>query len=301
MPLHVYYDTRLAPTTFDFTVFLVGSDAYRQSIGVTSSYIYIVAPEFRMTSKRDKTTEKDEKRWRVNHILAPLPSLIPSTLRVTVQMDVFNQISYPVYPPSYPPLSGQPASIPYTPDILLKFYDAGFDIQPLRACEHGKLLVRNITLGHNYYTITLRTTRFQSERNSTLDHWYRVYKELTSLGLKVWVIPDIEDVFGDKRAFRYDWQIADFAIYDLRLRMALYEDAEDNLFVSNGIGAILTFSKCPFKMFKVCNESFSSTDTEYFERYWQIKPGESPRFFGNHQTWNWVDDEPESILKTVVR
>lgn len=299
MPLHVYYDTRLAPTTFDMAVFLVGAEQYRKSIGVTSSYVYIISPQFRGKTAREKLISEDEMRWRAQHILLPLPHLIPSTQRVAFQNDTFNQISYPNYPPNYPPVPSQNISIPYVPSVLAPYVEAGMDVQPFTSCKHAIFLVRNITAGHEYVTITLRCTKFQPERNSDLESWYQVYKELTKRGIKVWVVPDFEDVFGARKAFQYDWPIADFAIYNLQLRLALYLYAKDNLFVSNGIGSILMFSKSPFKMFRVSNQLFNSTNDQYFAKYFQIEAGQSPRFFQDYQRWIWEDDKPDKILESL--
>jgi len=299
MPLHVYYDTRVAPATFDFATYLVGADLYRQSIGVSSSYIYIVAPHFRGLTAREKSTNEEEMRWRLHHILSPLPHLIPQNHRITIQNDTFNQISYPVYPPTYPPAPGKDFRVPYTPASLFRYVDAGMDIQPFVPSERGRYLTRNITAGHEYYTITLRTTRFQPDRNSNLESWYKVYKELVARGKKVWVIPDFEDFFGDRLAFNYDWQIAHFAIFDLQLRMALYHDAKDNLYVSNGIGTLLMFSKSPLKMFRVSNPSHQSTNEKYFAKNFRIEAGESPKFFQDNQKWIWLDDSAENILETI--
>lgn len=296
MPLHVYYDTRMAPVTFDFAVFLVNAEVYRQSIGVTSSYVYIVAPGFREKTERDTITELEEKEWRVRHILRPLPNLIPSVYRVSVLSDTFNQISYPVFPAAYPPPPGHDVAVPYLPNTMEKLHGAGHDVQPFSATPYAKHLVRSVTMGHEYVTITLRTSKFQPERNSSLRNWYEVYKELTRQGLKVWVLPDFEDIFASREAYKFDWPIAHFAVSDLDLRLALYEDAKDNLFVSNGIGAILTFSKCPFKMFKVCNEAFTATNKKYFAKQWNIGPGESPAFFQENQKWLWLDDDVQDIM-----
>lgn len=299
MPLHTYYDTRLAPVTFDYAVFLVGAEAYRQQIGVSSLYLYVVAPEFRHATPREHATELSEKRWRVKHILGQLPDLMPTVQRVTLQQDTFNQISFPNYPPAYPPRPGETIPIPYYPRVIVKQFRAGCDVQPYTSSEYAKYLVRSATRGHEYFTITLRTNKFQTERNSNLQSWYEVYRELKSHGYKVWVLPDFEDTYGAREAYKYDWPIATFALDDLELRLALYEDAKNNLAVNNGICVLLTFSKAPHTLFKMLTEGIRTTSVEYFKDNWMLDVGEQPPFFQPNQKWVWEDDTVENILAAI--
>ena len=299
MPLHVYYDTRMAPVTFDFATFLVTAEAYRQSIEISSSYLYIVAPDFRFMSERDRTTEVAEKRWRVIHILAQLPKLIPAVRRVTWQTDLYSQILYPNFPAVYPPPPGQAVTFPYVASHVMKAFKNGLDVQPFQATEHAKFLARSFTRGHDYVTITLRTSRFQPERNSNISEWYKVYKELSAKGYNVWVLPDFEDTFANKEAYALDWPIAHFAVGDLDLRLALYEDALDNLAVNNGICAILNFSKAPQKIFKVVTSGIKTTDPDWVKKTWVAEEGETPEIFQQNQKWIWKDDTASIVLSSL--
>lgn len=299
MPIHAYYDTRMAPVTFDFGVFLVNTEAYRQSAGVSSIHLYIVAPDFRSATEREKFIETPEMRWRLQHIVKQLPTILPTIQRTNMQYDELNTVSRPSYPTDYPPRQGEYGKIPYSPKFTIQYARAGFDVQPFRATDYAKHLVRNITRGHEYVTITLRTTKFQNSRNSNLESWYQVYKELVRKKHKVWVLPDFEDTYSAQEAYRYDWSIAHFALSDLDLRLALYEDAQDNFFVSNGITALVAFSKCRFKMFKIFHPGITTANEEYFRDHWAVEVGETPEFFGEGQNWVWQDDTVDNILSTI--
>lgn len=299
MPLHVYYDTRLAPVTFDFATFLVNAEAHSQLVGTTSIYLYIIAPKFRMMSTRDVEYDDAEKTWRVHHILGQLPRVLPSVKRTILQRDSFNQISYPNYPVDYPPLQGSKNKFPYFASQVIKNYRSGLNVQPFRASEHAKFLARSVTRGHSYTTISLRTSKFQTTRNSNLDAWYQVYSRLTQAGKTVWVIPDFEDMLNDRKALQYDWKLAEFSAYDLDLRLALYEDAEDNLAVNNGVCSLLNFSLAPHKVFKIETQGIQATEAASILQLWGAEPGQTPEIFQDNQRWIWQEDTFDNIMSQI--
>lgn len=299
MPLHTYYDTSLAPVTFDFAVFLVGAESYRQSFGLSSIHLYISASSFRKASARDQETDESEKRWRVKHILGQLPNILPTVQRVTFQNDAINQIVFPVFPPKFPPRTGELFKFPYQPKNIVKQFGLGCNVQPFESSEYAKLLIYSATQGREYITITLRTSKIQPARNSDLNSWYEVYKVLKSRGYQVWILPDFEDSFADREAYNYDWPIAHFAMDDLNLRLALYEGAKDNLGVNNGICVLLTFSKAPHKLFKMVTQGIETTSEGYFTTNWMIEVGENPPFFQPNQQWIWKEDLAENILSAL--
>lgn len=299
MPLHVYYDTRLAPVTFDFATFLVHANAHCHLIGATSIYLNLVAPKFRLMSTRDRGYEDSEKRWRLHHILGQLPRVLPSVMRTTVQHDTISQISFPSFPPDYPPKSGEQAKLSYLAHYVVKYYQSGLDVQPFRSSTHAKQLVQSAVQSTSYMTISLRTSQFQEARNSNLDEWYKVYRYLTERGKSVFVIPDFEDTMSSRLAMQYDWNVAEFAMHDIDLRLALYEGAEENFAVNNGTSSLLFFSQCPFKLFKLVTPGIKATVPESIQETWLTKPGETPEIFKENQKWIWEDDTFENIIQHV--
>ena len=299
MPLPVYYDTRLAPVTFDFANFLINAEATRQLTPYTSIHLHIVAPEFRMASNRDHQTEASEKRWRVNHIVGQIPKLLPTVQKIELLYEVPKQILVPNYPPGYPNELEKHSGNFYSPLVMLGLFDQGAKVQCFQSSEHAKRLVRTYTRGHPYVTISLRSSQFQVTRNSNLDAWYKFSKALEERGKKVLVIPDFDDCFNTRAAWKYDWTVADFAAHDLDLRLALYEDADDNFTVNNGVVTTLFYSKCPFKMFKVNMPGIQTTAESFISHHWQVKAGGSPKIFKDNQKWVWLDDSLENLMAHI--
>jgi hypothetical protein len=296
--LNVYYDMRIGPVTFDYANFLICAEGYRQSTGLQAIRLNLVAPGFRKMSPRDVALDDAEKLWRLNHILMRLPSLLPSVSRISLQYDIPETINYPIYPIHYVPM-GQGQAVkppPYLGVHVNEFHAAGRDVQPFRATDRARKLVGDITQGRRYLTISLRTSAFQPERNANLDEWFKVYAALTGRGFDVYVIPDFEDALTVRAACKFDWKIADFATYELDLRMALYERAVDNLCVNNGIATLLWYSKAPLKMFKMLTGGVGTTTPEFIKDAWGVEFGESPKFLQSHQKWVWLDDNAENIL-----
>lgn len=300
MPLHAYYDARLGPVTFDFAYFLVNAECCRQATKQDSIDLHIISPAFRKITPRDIEYDDPEKKWRLNHIVGQLPRLLPTISRVNLQYREITEISLPNYPPGYPfDMGVQRYSKYYTPISFKGLHAQGKDVQPFRASEHAKQLVRNYTRGHSYITVSLRTTQFQDSRNSNIGAWYRFNQLARENGKRVLVIPDFEDYFYDRAAWKYDWEIVDFASHDLDLRLALYEDADDNFTVNNGIAALLFFSKCPVKMFNVTVPDINTTSAEYLKWHWEVEVGESPTFLNANQAWVWKDDSIETLSHYV--
>lgn len=294
--LHVYYDTRYGPVTFDYAIFLVCAESYRQLLGIPQIALHIVNPDYRQISDRDIYMSEEEKSWRVKHIHMRLPNLLPTISRLSMRKDVPNEIHLPTYPPTYPPRSKKESTPPYTLKEVAKSFLRGCDVQPFEASPKALEMVSNFTGSDDYYTISLRTTEFQAARNSKLDEWYEVYKHLKSKGLNVFVIPDFEDMTAARTAYSYDWTIAEFATHELDLRLALYSRAVDNLCVNNGIAHIMSFAKTPFKMFQMVTEGIHTTSADFIKKVAGIGDGESPIYFQSNQRWVWKSDTAQHII-----
>ncbi|MDE0801491.1 MAG: hypothetical protein OSB02_12250 [Rhodospirillaceae bacterium] len=297
MALNAYYDTRIAPVTFDFVYFLINAECHRQAARLPEIDLNIICAGFRNQSLRDQKYAESEKAWRVHHIIGQIPRLLPTVRATKFQYDEISHVSFPAYPKTYPFLTQDSAVRSYMPTVFRRMQEEGCQVQPFEATTHAKNLVRNYTRGHPYITISLRTTEFQPERNSNLDAWYNFSLEMGASGVRVLVIPDFEDSFNNRAAWKYDWDLVDFAAHDLDLRLALYEDAVDNFTVNNGVAALLVFSKCPFKMFKMSVPGIETTSAEYLKSNWNVDPGETPSFLQGDQRWVWQDDAVENLME----
>lgn len=298
MNLNVYYDLKFAPVTFDFAVFLVVSNAVRQEIGAESMSVEIICNQFRNWSEREKSSSTDIKRWRVSNILSKLPFLIPETKSLKVNEKSLDSITFPSFPGGYPPPNGvsKEYRMPYLAKNLKYFYNKPFNLRPFKASEGAKSFINNL-FDQNTITISLRTSTFQLTRNSNLPEWYKVYLRLKETKYRPIVIPDFEDFMGDKLFRKFDWEIFEPAIFDLDLRMALYERSFDNLAINNGSTSLLNFSNCSYKEFKFVTSGIPTTEADNHKLNFDISYGENLKFCNpQNQLIIWDDDNSDTIF-----
>ena len=207
MKLNVYYDTKFAPTTADFGSYLVLANAVRQSMRAESMGVTIVADQFRKWSEREKTTPKREMKFRVYHILSKLPFLIPEVENLDITWAPLTNIQLPAFPGGYPGHPQDLRQIPYQHEDLHSFYgQEGINLRPFRSSEQAKFFIDNL-FGDDVIAIHLRTSHFQTERNSNLDEWYKVSQELKRLKFRPIIIPDFDDCMRDRIFTKYDWEV----------------------------------------------------------------------------------------------
>lgn len=305
-PLHVYYDTRLAPITFDFGSYLVVADAERQARGLDSLSLHLHRPAFRNRTIREQTYDDDMKDWRFRHILLAIPSLLPSVSAVEWSRASPHQIQFPSFPLSYPPRSNNEASdsIPYLSNALNKYRDEAIDLRPYKAKDQAGLFAKklcDVRGNRGLITISLRTSTQQLQRNSSLDSWYEVYKELSDQGFDVFVIPDFEDITGNRQHNNYDWRVLPAATFDLDLRLGLYSIAKLNLGVLNGVLVPLFHSKYPYLIFKPNVEEIHQTTRAWLKRVFGIEQGESFWWSGRGQRLSWSDDNDSEVILDSIQ
>jgi len=299
MRLNVYYDLKYAPATFDFGSYLVFCNAVRQAMGIKSMGVTIVADQFRKLTIREKSTSEGAMKFRVRHILSKLPFLIPEVDSFNITTSPLKKIEFPSFPPSYPHVPNGPDPIPYGHPHLHQFYGKkGINLRPFKAPEQAKFFVDNI-FGDDVITISLRTSHFQTERNSNLDEWYKVYLELKKLKFRPVVIPDFDDYMNDKHYDKYDWEIFLAATFDIDLRLALQEKAINNLAVNHGSGIPMVHSDCPYYMFKWVTESVRSTSAELHKYNFLMDYGDDLKFAAPNQHNIWETDDADIILKAL--
>ena len=297
--INIYYDLKFAPTTFDFAIYLVVSNAVRQANGFKTMGVTIVCDEFRRWSAREKESKEGDRRWRVNHILSKLASLIPEVNVVTVTDSPLTEINFPAFPDGYPPPPGADFQFPYLAQHLKQFYNQDLNLRPFKSSEGAKILINNL-FDDNVITISLRSSKYQLKRNSNLDEWYKVYQELKKTKFRPIVIPCFEDYMGDKTFAKYDWEIFPPATIDLDLKLALYEKAFDNLCINNGVSTVLILSDCRYKYFKYVTEGIDITQPKHHKATMGINPGDNFPFAAESgQDLIWETDNADIILKAL--
>ena len=299
MKLNVYYDTKFAPTTADFGSYLVLANAVRQSMGAESMGVTIIADQFREYSPREKKTPKSEMRFRLSHILSKLPFLIPEVVSTDITTAPSIDIQLPAFPGGYPGHPQDLRQIPYQHKNLHPFYgQEDINLRPFRSSEQAKFFIDNL-FGDDVIAIHLRTSHFQTERNSNLDEWYKVSQELKRLKFRPIIIPDFDDCMRDRIFTKYDWEVFEPAAFDLDLRLALAEKAINNLGINHGAHCAMVHSDCTYILFKWTTESVNATSIAQHKVNFQMDYGDSFKWAGPNQHLIWEADDANIILKEL--
>ena len=294
MKLNVYYDLKLAPVTFDFASYLVLCNAYRQSIGAAKMGITIISNQFREKSVREKVTPVHELKFRLSNILSNLSFLIPEvdSFDITNELD---QIKCPTFPTGYH--IGR--KIPYEMKNLKQFYGKDeINLRPFRASEQAKIWVNNL-FNDNVITISLRSSNFQTERNSNLEQWHKVYQVLKSLKFRPIVIPDFEDYYNKKEYAKYDWETFLPATFNVDLRLAIQERAINNLVINNGTSVPLFFSDNPYHSFKYVTPEVPVTSEKHHKEIFLFVWGDNFKWATSNQYLTWETDDADIILSAL--
>lgn len=302
--LNVYYDTRLAPVTFDFGSYLVIANAERQLLKLDSLSVHLHRPGFRNKTVREHAYDLGTKEWRFNHILLALTTILPTVSTVRWSKHNPSEIRFPSFPISYPPRSSaeHATSIPYLSNTLLRYKGKGLDLLPYQATDYSANLASSLARISDkergrLVTISLRTSNQQTERNSNLRSWHEVYKRLSAAGFTVFVIPDFEDVLGERQFQQFDWNVFLPAVFDLSVRLGLFSTAIMNLGVLNGILVPLFHSTYPYLIFKPNVETINQTTTTWLRDIFGIEKGENFWWATREQRLSWeVDDSPQVIV-----
>lgn len=147
-------------------------------------------------------------------------------------------------------------------------------------------------------SFTVRNSTQYHNRNSNVNSWTKIINKLHSLSFTIIVVPDtdnkspIENIFGIK--------VFDWAAYDFKARLALYESCDLNIFVNNGpcIASELN-DKIRSITFKLVEETTPHTTIEYIESQGYTF-NESPKYNEN-SLWVWEDDDYEIMHREILK
>lgn len=178
----------------------------------------------------------------------------------------------------------KPLYVPY--DIVLAS-KAGEQVPTLRASDRAREAMAGWLHDTVPVTITLREAPHWKKRNSNLEAWLKFAKDLEAKGENVVFIRD---------TFRATEPLPGFATcpiaaWNLDLRMALYERAKCNMFVSNGPAGLGLFSDSPYIYFvnNDRNIDYPGNNPGWWRKSNGIAEGEQ---------WPWALPTQQMVWKT---
>lgn len=309
--LYAIYDLNVFPASFDLCWFLIAADIERKRLGLHSVHI-VIAMFHRpfvhaMPPEHSDHVDEAAMLWRVDNILQPLCSLLPTCDGVTITPSMPDALRILTCATHVWPAGCGSSRYPTLPQIYRQVVEGlpAYEDRPsLKASEQALRYVRSwfehIASGHELITITLRQHRGGATRNNDLDSWIEFARRITNSRFLPVFVPDTELAMHMTSALD-GFTVFQAAPWNIALRMALYEAATLNLFVNNGPASLAILNgNCRYLMFKVTTPSLHLTSENYLSEL-GFREGRSPPFAGNLQKWVWEDDTREILVREFDR
>jgi hypothetical protein len=300
--LYAFYDLAVAPVTFDFLWFLAGAELARERLGLAGVHVVIVPGPHgglrRETPEYEARVDADARRARIQTILLPACSLLPSVAGLTVaaSRDQAGQIAagsgdavFPArYEPALPTYPGPQKPLRAAREEMARIGVLRAPERDLRDIDRW-LAARPCT--GKIITITLRDYDYTPERNSNIVAWATFARGLDPAQFSVVFVPDRTQCLERAPAILNGFHICAEAALSLGLRMALYERAYLNLGINNGpMGLCWLNERTRYLTFKILSDAAPNTSADYM-KFLGFEIGKSLPFATPLQRWVWAEDD----------
>lgn len=217
----VCYNMPLSPMSFDFVCWLIDAEMRRRIEGAPAPLR--VAFWFGRDGKTGGLEDPYRKQMFEN-VIRPMLALVGAV----EDEGAVDGHCHPVF----------------SPRPIVEMCAAGHEVPKFRA-PADKLQAMAARFPRKPVTITLREAKKFPFRNSQMDEWLKFAQYLKARCETVIFVRDTAQAMVPVDGF----QICPEASLDLHWRLALYESAKMNLFVSNGPASLGHFSDIPWMMF----------------------------------------------------
>lgn len=311
--LYAVYDLNVLPASFDFLWFLAAAEVERRQRGLAGVHVVISLFERPYihpapVGHTDHISE-DSMLWRVDTMLAPCCSLLPSCLSHAVSANADATLralagARHVWPESWAS-QGPGTSLTDIYNHAVNGLNALNATGPLKAPPEALRFISDwktkVAGSRDLVTITLRDYHGSPKRNSRISDWVTFADAIAAEGFKPVFVPDAYNaLLTDNRDYNGHETFAT-AAHHMSLRLALYEKAYLNLFVSNGPAYLAVLNgNCRYLMFKILVDGLQATSKEHLAK--QGFPfNTTPHFATEYQEWVWEDDTANVIQHAFER
>lgn len=280
--MHVNYDLRVAPNTFDFATFLANAFMYSRFCNDTIDRVNIYTTGYRSDVSWGGVNPPDAyHEMKIDSVFLPLARLLLDKPSIAILNKFLNKL----------PASSQEKIFPprFLPETLPLEYRSAISMLQCNENSSNDLFLKTQIMPHpfsadahlqseivdrwgtKFITFTVRNSKLNPRRNSeaSLVELLRkpLIKELNARGLRTVLIPDRENIYMDDplNCFR-EGQVDFEAAFCLRRRYALYSKALMNVSPATGPNILLAFSDCPYYIFDTYDENIPVMSKGFFDR-----------------------------------
>ena len=267
----VCYDLACEPTNFDFLAWLVNAEMIRRRENAPAP----LKVAFMVSRGQEEVPANVEQRTHMlTNVLIPLVELIGGIV-------------------SDEALAGRRYTI-YTFAEIVRAVKDGERVPLFRPSDFAFKTMAHFTAKHGSVTITLREADHWPHRNSNLEAWLKFAEYLENQGERVIFIRDTA-----KRNESFCRLTCGPASQHTEMRMALYENAKCNLFVSNGPWSMALFGSKPWLMFNAIDhmDPFMPNTPGWWRKHHGIGEGEQFPWCSPDQRIIWKTDNYENLCQ----
>lgn len=308
--LYAFYDLAIAPASFDFSTFLTSAELQRKKMGCFSLHVVLVPGPFdgfkKSGSKEMNGQGNENMKWRVRNVVVPCAWLLPSCQQVTVcrtreeARAIRDSLSWCVYPKDY--LTRRPRKRPHAAIHAVKALRRGLEVSgfeaPPMALFYVRQWIQSRAGNRKVICVTLRESSYKELRNSSIPDWAAFAKSLNSAEYYPVLVRDIERAFEPVPPELEGLNFFPEVVWNLELRMALYELSYMNLMVNNGpMGLCMYSRKVRYLIFKMITEAYRSSSETYFRTRVGIEAGDQWPAATAFQRFVWEEDRLDVIQK----
>jgi FkbM family methyltransferase len=263
---YIEYHLTGTPICWDFLIWLVDAEMTRRRLKAP--------PPLRVAFTREDELDKVGRDFFEN-VFRPLLPLIGAV----EDPDAIGGRHKPMY-------------VPY--DIVLASR-AGEEVPRIGAPDTARETMAGWLHDVEPVTITLREAPHWTHRNSNLEAWLKFAGDLERSGENVVFIRDTYRATEPLEGFA----TCPMAAWNVGLRMALYEKAKYNLFVSNGPAGLALFGDRPYLYFNNArkDKNYAPNNPEWWMKSQGIKEGESWPWALPSQKLIWKQDSYENLCE----
>lgn len=259
--LSINYDLSTHPASFDFVLWLMTAETYRRARGFDALDVHFKNGPNEGFRNDELPVDTEFKRALLENVMKPAARMIGATISDEPGEDI--NLSY----------TGLDIVTAARQGAMVPFFSASWES---RAAVKARYRAP-------YVTVTLREASYWPTRNSNIQAWqdFALWCDLP-----VVFVRDTEKADEPMSGFLTDPKAAK----DLDYRLALYEGAKVNLFVSNGPHAIALFSSCNWIQFKQFAPGHKPSTPEWFANVIGVPEGTQYPWSHGFQKLAWCDD-----------
>jgi hypothetical protein len=191
------------------------------------------------------------------------------------------------------------ASTNYAYRNVIAMYNRGAKLPKLRASAQNCERVRELIGNDAVVSITLREAKYQPHRNSNLPEWLKFADWLKERGEQVVFVRDTDK--AEEELEGYD--TLPEASLDLDVRMALYQQAKMNYFVSNGPAVMPWFSDAPWMMIHSLNKDdpYDANRPDIWQHFIGVPEGGQFPWASKRQHFVWGPSPMPDVLEVMQK